>query len=85
MPEIIGVKQLHKNMKEIAKRTANGESFIVVSRSKPIFQVVPHKIGQNERWGRGKRTYTLKDFEKLQFSSGEKDLSKKIDKVVYGL
>lgn len=76
MDEIIGVKQLYKNLKGITRRVQRGESFIVVKRSKPVFRVIPY---QEER----PKKYTLKDLEKLQFKSGDKDLSQKIDEIVY--
>ncbi|MBU4332624.1 hypothetical protein KKD19_03080 [Patescibacteria group bacterium] len=78
MPEaqIIGVKQLYTNLKKISQRTAKGESFIVVRRSQPLFRVIPYQKEESKK-------YTLKDLEKLQFNSGDKDLSKKIDEVVY--
>lgn len=79
MPTIIGVKQLYKNLKRIARRTAKGESFIVVKRSKPVFKVVPYKPYKEP----AERKYTLKDLMKLQFKTGEKNLSKKVDEIVY--
>jgi len=82
MLEIIGVKQLYKDIQKIAKRTAKGESFLVVSRSKPIFEINPHQQPKKQR---GKKRTLLEEFEELQFNSGEKDLSKKIDKIVYGV
>ena len=76
MSEIIGVKQLYKNLNRISKRVAKGESFIVVKRSKPIFRVVPY---HKERV----KQYTLKDLKRLQFKSKDKKLSVKVDKLVY--
>lgn len=86
MPEIIGVKQLHKDIQKIAKRTAKGESFLVVSRSKPIFEINPHK---EKKW-QSSKTSLWDDFKDLQFSSlkgGKQDrnLSEKIDEIVYRL
>lgn len=88
MPEIIGVKELYKNLNKIYKRTAKGESFIVVKRSKPVFRVVPYKIDIKQKWERKNKKYTLKDLEKLQFSTlkgGHTNLSERIDEIVYGL
>ncbi|MFQ6049728.1 MAG: type II toxin-antitoxin system Phd/YefM family antitoxin [Candidatus Paceibacterales bacterium] len=76
MPEIIGVKQLYKNLKKISKRVAKGESFIVVKRSKPVFKVIPYRKEKAKQ-------YTLKDLEQLQFKSKDKRLSKKINNLVY--
>ncbi len=83
MAEIIGVKELYKNLKDIAKKTAKGESFIVVNRSKPIFKISPHDekkyVSKTSLW---------EDFKDMQFSSlpsGHTNLSEHVDEIVYGL
>lgn len=38
---IIGLKELRQNATQIAERVENGESFIVVKRSKPVFKLTP--------------------------------------------
>jgi prevent-host-death family protein len=38
---IIGLKELSQNAGRIAERVQNGEEFIVVKRSKPVFKIVP--------------------------------------------
>ena len=86
MSKIIGVKELYKSINKIAEKTAKGESFVVVSRSKPIFDIHPHN--QKKKW-QFSNTSLWEDFKDLQFSSlkdgkQDKNLSKKIDKIVYG-
>ncbi len=41
MGTIIGLKDLREHMDDIAERTKRGESFTVVKRSKPIFELNP--------------------------------------------
>ncbi len=41
MSTIIGLKELRENTTEIAARVAKGESFTVVKRSQPIFELQP--------------------------------------------
>jgi prevent-host-death family protein len=41
MTTIIGLKELRERTAEIAERVQKGESFTVVKRSKPIFQLTP--------------------------------------------
>ena len=79
MAEIIGVKQLYKDLKKISQRTLRGESFIVVKHTKPLFLLTPY--AKNE----GEKPYTLKDFARLQRKTGEKNLSKQINRIVYGI
>jgi prevent-host-death family protein len=38
---IIGLKELREHTTEIAERVSRGESFTVVKRSKPIFNLTP--------------------------------------------
>ena len=80
MEEFIGVKQLYTDFQKISKRVQKGESFIVMKHSTPLFRLVPYQKVNQE-----KRPYTLKDLQKLQFRSGDKDLSKKVDRIVYGV
>jgi antitoxin (DNA-binding transcriptional repressor) of toxin-antitoxin stability system len=74
--QIIGIKQLHKDLSKISEQAKKGQSFIVVKNSKPVFRIEPME-------SLGKPRYTLKDFEKIRFK-GEKNLSKNIDKILYG-
>jgi len=76
--QIIGVKQLHKNLKQISEAAMSGESFLIVRNSKPVFRIEPVKKIM-------KKKYSLDDFKKIQFKSGDKNLSKNIDKIVYDL
>ncbi|MBU1519581.1 hypothetical protein KJ973_02740 [Patescibacteria group bacterium] len=74
--QIIGIKQLHQNLKQITDATMTGQSFLVVKNSKPAFRIEPVQ-------GLNLKKYTLKDFKKLQFKSANKNLSKNIDKILY--
>ncbi|HEC30570.1 MAG TPA: hypothetical protein ENI66_00970 [Candidatus Yonathbacteria bacterium] len=74
--KIIGIKQLHKNLKQVSDATAVGQSFLVVKNSKPVFRINPIEEVEEKK-------YKLEDFKKLQFNS-DKNLSREVDKVVYG-
>jgi len=76
--QIIGVKQLHKDLKRISEAAMGGESFLIVRNSKPVFRIEPIREIT-------KKKYTLDDFKKIQFRSGNKNLSKNVDKIVYDL
>lgn len=41
MTKIIGIKDLQKNTKYIRKEVENGVSFLVIYRSKPVFEIRP--------------------------------------------
>lgn len=74
--QIIGIKQLHKDLKKISALVLEGQEFIVVKNSKPAFKIVPLESP--------KAKFTLKDLSQLQFNTGNKNLSKEIDKILYG-
>lgn len=76
MTRIIGIKQLHKELKKVSEETRKGHSFLVVKNSKPVFQINP--IDDEDEM-----LYSLEDFKKIQFISSDKDLSKNIDKIIY--
>jgi antitoxin (DNA-binding transcriptional repressor) of toxin-antitoxin stability system len=76
--QIIGVKQLYKNLKRISEAAINGESFLVVRNSKPVFRIEPvKKIA--------KKKHTMEDLWKIRFKGKDRDLSKNIDKILYKL
>lgn len=73
----MGIKELQLNLKRVADAAQKGESFTIVRDSKPVFRIEPIK---NEG-----RTGTLEDMLKAVSFKGEKDLSQKIDEIVYGI
>lgn len=73
---ILGIKELQLNLKRVADAALKGASFTVVRDSKPVFRIEPVR-------GEG-RTGVLDDFFTEGVFSGEKDLSQRIDDVLYG-
>lgn len=78
MSTIIGIKELQGNLKRVADAAQRGETFTVVRDSKPVFRIEPITVRTGKK-------YTKKDLASLQFNSGEKDLSKRVDEIVYGV
>jgi len=75
--KIIGVRELVRSTKAVSRETRRGVSFIVMRNTKPLFRIEPIA---KQRTGK----YTLKDLLSIRFKSGEKDLSKRVDEIVYG-
>lgn len=73
----IGIKQLHTKLKTITRAAVLGRSFIVLKNARPVFRIEP-VVKQT------KKAYTLADIMKIRFRGREKNLSKKIDHIVYG-
>ncbi|HEY4521078.1 MAG TPA: hypothetical protein VJL57_01625 [Candidatus Paceibacterota bacterium] len=72
---IIGIKELHKNLKRVADAAMKGKSFTVVRDSKPVFRIEPVEIA-------AERSGNVEDFLALKFK-GDADLSKRIDEIAY--
>lgn len=47
MPKLIGIKELQMNTRSIRENVAKGVSFIVIYRSKPVFEIHPVKDDQD--------------------------------------
>ena len=77
MSTIIGIKELQGNLKRVADAAQRGETFTVVRDSKPVFRIEPVVARTGKK-------YTKKDLLSIRFHSGEKNLSKRIDEIVYG-
>lgn len=75
---IIGIKQLHQQLKQITQSVTAGESFIVVRNSQPVFRIEPLHTTAPKK-------YSLQDFKKIQVPGGDKNLSTKVDEIVYGV
>lgn len=76
--QTIGIKQLHKDLRKISLATKKGQSFVVFKHSEALFRIEPILPFS-------KKPYNLADLKNIQFFSGDRNLSKKIDKTVYGL
>ncbi len=50
MDKSISIKDLRKNMAQIATEVENGQSFKVFRRSKGSFRIVPCSVEENEEW-----------------------------------
>jgi hypothetical protein len=74
MSTTIGVKQLYRELKNIARDTKKGKSFLVMNRSEPLFRIEPVAV---------KPQKGLEAFFNIHFK-GDKNLSKDIDKILYG-
>lgn len=57
--QIIPIKNFRINLTEYAELATNGQTFVVVKRSKPIFKVIPIKDNNNTKTTKDKK---IKDF-----------------------
>lgn len=81
MPEtVIGVKQFHLEFKKITEQARRGKSFLIVRHRAPLFRIEP-PVSKEQK----KKKYTLRDLESIHFTGKDRDLSKKIDRIVYGV
>lgn len=87
MTKIIGVKQLREQLPKIAKEAAQGQSFLVMRHQKILFRLEPPDFFDEPKNVSTTGKQLVEEFKKMQFSNpkGNKNLSKNIDKIVYGL
>ncbi len=74
--KIIGIKELHRKLKDVSLEVSQGRSFLVVKNSKPAFKIVPLEDDKPPK-------YTMADITLLQTKSHDGNLSKKVDEIVY--
>ena len=48
MKNIVGLKELRQNVGKYAKSVAQGDSFIILKQSKPLFKICP--VDREEKW-----------------------------------
>lgn len=77
--KIIGVRELSRNMKAVSRATKRGMSYLVMRNNEPLFHINP--VAEEG----SKKKYTKEDLFSIRFNSGEKDLSQRIDEIVYGI
>lgn len=75
MFKLIGIKELQKNTKKIRKDIEKGITFVVVYRSKPIFEIKP--IAENRGFsGELEATKLYSDGFIKRMAEAEKDIKK---------
>lgn len=84
MTTTIGVKQLHKDLGRIIRRIKRGERILVMKHARPALVITPYEAAELLPQP-SKKYYTLDDIRKLQTKGGDKDISKKVDRIVYGV
>ena len=60
MDKIIGLKKLRENLPYYTEKVKNGQSFLVVKKSKPVFRICPIGYDEEELWEE------VVDFTKIQ-------------------
>lgn len=76
--DVLSTRDFMRDFSRIT-HTPKHSAYTIVRHGRPIGTYIPSRsIGR-------KKYMTLKDLEKVRFRSGEKDLSKKIDRIVYGI
>lgn len=74
--KMIGIKELHQDLRLISQEALLGQSYLVIKNSKPVFRIEPIELDADKKT-------SLKDLSNLQFKSRDKNLSKNIDKIIY--
>ena len=85
--KIIGVKELRTKLPAIARAVGRGERFLVMRHLTPLFRIEPPALAKISHPVEKERPTLAEAFKDLQWSDpkGDKNLSKNIDKIVYGV
>ena len=73
----ISIREVHRNLSDITRDVLFGRPFIVTKNGQPVFRIEPIE--------QAKPKNLREDFKHIQFSSGDPDLSQKVDEIVYGI
>lgn len=71
----ISIREYIRNYNDYNDKVMKGESFVIVKNNKPQIKLSPID---------SEKKYSMKDLMSIRFS-GDKNLSKNIDKIVYGI
>lgn len=74
MTKLIGLKELQQNTKRVREEVSKGTHFIVVYRSKPIFEISPFKDYDLLELSHGELTVEIKEAANEAKKSRTKDL-----------
>ncbi len=77
-PTTIGVKEFRQKLPKVLKAVERGHRFTIVRYSKPVAQFTPVHT-------RAEKRYTIEDLLAIRFKTKDKNLSKKVDEIVYGV
>lgn len=80
MPQTIGIKELYRNLPEIAKKAQQGEEFLVQKHSEPLFLISPYN---KESLHGEKKLHTLSELFLLRSTITEENLSTTADRYLY--
>lgn len=84
MEQIIGLKELRQNVSAYAKKVKQGQSFIVVKQSKPLFKISPIIPEADEHY-HDPNYETLIDFTKIRKGGVDaRDVLKALKKLRHG-
>lgn len=74
---VMSIRELHSNFSKVALLIAAGSTIIVEKYNQPFCKITPLEEKKVIKYSKKEA------FERMQFQSGDKDLSQKIDEIVY--
>jgi len=79
----INIRELSRNTKAISERAKAGEYFKVYKNKEFMFSIVPEDVDIPHKSNMPAGQSLFEVFKGYRFNSGELDLSKQVDKLVY--
>lgn len=92
---IVSTRDFMRQFSSIIKNPKS-KQYIIMNHGKPVATLIPQQSTDADNWWEGleqsvpvahpsKKRISFSELEKLRFHSGEKNLSQKIDEIVYGV
>ncbi|MFB6225827.1 MAG: hypothetical protein ABEJ02_00570 [Candidatus Paceibacteria bacterium] len=76
--KIISIQEVYKNLKEITEKAKNGQSFLVMKHSEPVFHIDPyHEEDKRQNGNKQESEFIEKKEEPQSRSNPRKDLDER--------
>lgn len=80
----VGTREFLRDFNTIANRPPS-ERYTILRHGKPVGVFIPHRDRARKGSAAHKKHITFHDLENVRFKTKEKDISKNIDRIVYGI
>lgn len=81
--KIIGIKEVYQNLKEITEQAKQGQSFLVVKHSNPVFKITPTDFDKKQNEKDKSREKLWEQIKEMRENVKKKDISQEeIDQII---
>lgn len=81
---VVGTREFLREFNAFAKRSPS-QRYTILRHGKPVGIFIPYRDRVRKKITVAKKHITFHDLENVRFKTKEKDISKNIDRIVYGI